>query len=83
VSRRTNRIPASEVKVGDVIVFSNGNSLTVATITWQKDAAFDLLDARIIFAGTMTSYSFNGNTVSDGWCEEFWDDYVTVVGDKY
>lgn len=77
MSHRTNRIFASEVKIGDVIVFSTGNSLTVATITREDN------DDRIIFAGTMTSYSFNGNTTSEGWCEEFWDDYVTVVGDKW
>lgn len=75
MSHRTNRIPASEVKIGDVILFSTGKSLTVATITREDD--------RVIFAGTMTSYSFDGNTTSDGWCEEFWDDHVTVVGGKY
>jgi hypothetical protein len=75
MSHRTNRIPASEVKVGDVIVFSTGSSLTVATITREDD--------RIIFAGSMTSYGFDGNTVSEGWCEAFWDDDVSVVGAKY
>lgn len=75
MSSRTNRIPASEVTIGDVIVFSTGKSLTVATITREND--------RIIFVGSMTSYSFDGNTVSEGCCEEFWDDQVTVVGDKW
>jgi hypothetical protein len=77
MSRRTNRIPANEVKVGDVIVFSTGSSLTVTAITREHNN--DL----ITFAGSMTSYSFDGNTTSEGWCEEFWDDDVSVVGDKY
>lgn len=77
MSHRTNRIPASEVKVGDVIVFSTGSSLTVDSIT-REDR-----DDRVIFSGTITTYSFDGNSTRAGWCEEFWDDQVTVVGDKY
>jgi hypothetical protein len=77
MGHRTNRIPASEVKVGDVIVFSTGSSLTVATIT-REDG-----DDLIVFAGTMTTYAFDGNTTAEGWCEEFWDGLVTVIGDKW
>jgi predicted nucleotidyltransferase len=77
MGHRTKRINAIDVKIGDVIAFSNGNSLTVAAIT-REDG-----DDLITFAGTMTSYSFNGNTVREGWCEEFWDDQVTVIGDKW
>ena len=77
MSHRTNRIYASEVKIGDVIVFSTGSSLTVATITRENG------DDRIVFAGTMASHGFDRNSTSEGWCEEFWDEQVTVMGDKY
>lgn len=68
---RTERIPATEVAAGDVIVCPNGNSVTVETIT--RDGRF------IDFAGEQTAYSVFGNESSRGVYGAFADDQVTIL----
>lgn len=74
---RTERIPAIDIVIGDVIVCPNGTSITVENIERiTREGGDDLID----FAGTQTFYSFDGNEQQpNGLYGAFWDDLVTVL----
>lgn len=69
---RTARIPATSVTVGDQIMWPDGSSLTVETIT--RDGNF------IDWTGTRTYYTSLGSDVHPGGIgSALFDDLVTVV----
>ena len=67
---RTARIAATDVTVGDTIMWPNGSSLTVETIT--RDGDF------IDWAGKHTDYSSLGNEARPGVGSALAGDEVTV-----